>query len=82
MGIARYRKGVVSEVDLKCYKVVKGLRQCKEIMVTYITNLLVLRQVDEHRHKIALEVIHLHNLGKVAQLSAGSSVTNYLFIKL
>ena len=51
-------------------------------MVTYITNLLVLRQVDEHGHKVALEVVHLHHLCKVTKLSAGSSVTNYTFIKL
>ena len=70
------RKGFVSEVELKCYKDVKGLRQCKEI-VTYITNLLVLRQVDEHRHKVALEVVHLHHLGKVTQLATCSSVKFY-----
>ena len=57
-------------------RVVRGLRHCKEI-VTYITNLLVLRQVDEHRHKVALEVVHLHHLGKVAKLTAGSSVKFY-----
>ena len=50
----------------------EGLRHCKEI-VTYITNLLVLRQVDEHRHKVALKVVHLHHLSKVAQLATGSS---------
>ena len=46
----------------------EGLRHCKEI-VTYITNLLVLRQVDEHRHQVALEVLHLHHLGEVPELA-------------
>ena len=57
-------------------RVVRGLRHCKEI-VTYITNLLVLRQVDEHRHEVTLEVVHLHHLGKIAKFAASRSVTVY-----
>ena len=40
--------------------------------MTYITDLLVLRQVHEHGHQVGLEVLHLHGLGKLSQLATSS----------
>ena len=49
----------------------KGLLAYRD--VTYITNLLILGQVDEHRHQVALEVLHLHHLGEVPELATRGS---------
>ena len=42
-------------------------------MATYITNLLVLGQVDKHGDEVGLEILHLHHLREVTQLPARSS---------
>ena len=42
-------------------------------MATYITNLLVLCQVDKHGDEVGLEVLHLHHLREVTQLPARRS---------
>ena len=42
-------------------------------MATYITNLLVLCQVDKHGDEVGLEILHLHHLREVTQLPARSS---------
>ena len=42
-------------------------------MATYITNLLVLGQVDKHGDEVGLEILHLHHLREVTQLPARGS---------
>ena len=42
--------------------------------MTYITDLLVLRQVHEHGHQVRLEVLHFNCLSKLSQLSTGCPV--------
>ena len=53
----------------------------RDVVVTYITNLIVLCQVDEHWNQVRLEIFNLNNLGEISEFSTGRPAQNGIEFK-